>query len=291
MRTVQRRRKRKVRRVLSLLSKATRLNLEDPLRRGMLVQFPLVGELMVTGDLHGHKANFDRIVELADLARNPQRHLLLQEIIHQLDSWKRDRDLSYLVLEKVAQLKVDFPEQVHILMGNHELSEVQGRVLYKDGRMLNNLFDKGIVGSYGPEDGRLIKNAYKRFFRSMALAGVTETHLFFCHSIPEAEYVDRYDREFFMQDFQTVYRSHDRILLEEVVWGRDFSSEVAERYVDRVRAEIVMIGHEPCAEGHDIPNPRTVILDSKDENGCYCLLRLNQPYSQKGIIKKICRLH
>ena len=88
---------------------------------------------MITGDLHGHKRNFDRIVELADLENYPRRHLILQEIVHQLASWKRDRDLSFLVLEKVAQLKVDYPDRVHILMGNHELAELQGHEVFKDG--------------------------------------------------------------------------------------------------------------------------------------------------------------
>ncbi len=290
MRTADRRRKRKVRRVLSLLGKASRLSYEDPYRKGVLIELPLKGELLITGDLHGHKANFDKIVELADLGRNPYRHLILQELIHQLDCWKRDRDLSYLVLERVAELKATYPDQVHILMGNHELSELQGRVLYKDGRMLNNLFDRGILGCYGPEDGRLVKQAYKRFFKSMALGAVTKTNIFMCHSIPEARYVQEYDRDFFRQDIPTLLRKR-RVLVEELVWGRDYSPEVAETYAQRVGAEVVIVGHEPCEEGHDVPNHRTVILDSKDENGCYILLRLNQPYSQKGIINKISRLH
>ena len=145
------------------------------------------------------------------------------------------------------------------------------------------------MATYG-EDGRNVKAAYKRFFRSLPLAAATRTKIFFSHSIPEAEFVDQYDRDFFETDFETLYKSRRR-LVEELVWGRDFSNEVASTYVEGVGAHVVMIGHEPCADGHGAPNDHTVILDCKDDNACYCLLRLNQPYSQKGILGKIRKLH
>lgn len=271
------------------MRQATRANYRDRYRRGCLVELPARGELLVTGDLHGHKRNFDRIVEIADLAAHPSRHVILQEVIHQMGSWKRDRDMSFVVLEKVASLKAQFPDQVHVLMGNHELAELQGRVLYKDGRMLNSLFDRGILASYGA-DGRQVKESYKRFFRSMALGAVTRTNIFMCHSIPEERFVREFDRSFFVEDFATLYRSR-RQLVEELVWGRDFSSELAETFARQIDAEVLIIGHEPCDEGHHVPNPRTVILDSKDERGCCCWLRLNQPYSQKGVVKNIKRLN
>lgn len=287
LRAASRRRWRRVRRVLSLLRKATRANHQDPFRKGALIELPHEGEILITGDLHGHRANFDRIVEIADLAAHPARHLVLQEIIHQLDCWKRDRDLSYLVLEKVAHLKVQFPDQVHVLMGNHELSEIQGRVLYKDGRVLNQLFDRGIAATYGPEDGAMVKSHYKRFFRSLALAVATRSHIFLCHSIPDGRLVEEYDRAFFTADFQVLYQSRKRKLIEELVWGRDYTAEGAEEFARRVRAEILIVGHEPCDEGHAVPNPRTIILDSKDEKGCYVLLDLKKRYNQEGVLKRI----
>ena len=39
-RSAQRRRQRKVRRLLNLMRQATRLNLEDPFRKGVLIEFP-----------------------------------------------------------------------------------------------------------------------------------------------------------------------------------------------------------------------------------------------------------
>ena len=68
--------------IVELLKNGTNTNNTDPYRQGDVVVVPNSGTLVVTGNMHGHRRNFEQIVSYCDLANNPNRHLALQEIIH-----------------------------------------------------------------------------------------------------------------------------------------------------------------------------------------------------------------
>ncbi len=270
------------------MKRAARANMDDQHRQGNIIELPLKGELMVAGDLHGNKRNYDRLLELADLQNNPRRHLILQEVVHSLELSAGGRDMSFLLLEKLATLKTEYPDRVHILLGNHELSEFQGRKVYKDGKMLNALFSRGISASYGP-DAPMVKEAYRKFYRSIPLAARTQTKLFFCHSTPEGEQVNKFTLDFFRRA-PNLYDVVSKGMVEELVWGRDYEPAVAEVFCKNMGCEAIIVGHDPCDDGFRIPNDRHIIIDSKDENAVYVLIKLNQPYSQLGVAKKIKKL-
>ncbi|MEK7732058.1 MAG: hypothetical protein AAB363_09420, partial [Planctomycetota bacterium] len=46
---------------------AARLNREDPLLRGSLLVFPNYGQVVMTGDMHGHRRNFEKLKRYCDL--------------------------------------------------------------------------------------------------------------------------------------------------------------------------------------------------------------------------------
>lgn len=268
-----------------MMARAGKASLADACRAGCLIELPRDGELMVTGDVHGHLENFERIVEIAALDAHPDRHLILQEFVHSLALTPGGRDLSCVVLERQAELKLQYPDRVHVLLGNHELSEFQGRKVYKDGRMLNSLFRRGVVSQYG-DDAPAVIQAYRRYFRNLPLAALTRTKILLCHSTPERRYVHRYDAGFFRRP-PNLYDVVQKTLVEELVWGRDFDADVADAFADRVGCELMIVGHTPCDDGYLVPSHRHVVIDCKDERAAYLLLKLNQPYSQKGVVNKI----
>ena len=49
---------------IDLFAEGREVNRKCPRRRGNVVYWPDRGSLVVAGDLHGHKRNFDRIVML-----------------------------------------------------------------------------------------------------------------------------------------------------------------------------------------------------------------------------------
>jgi hypothetical protein len=272
---------------VELLKTAAHLNLNTPYRTGATLAFPLKGELMVVADIHGNRKNFQGVVEVADLGKNPQRHLLfLGDIIHSLEALKSGKDFSCLLVEDLAALKIQFPEQVHLLLGNHELSEFLGRTIFKEGQMLNFLFTRGLHISYGEKGAVLVRKALNTFFQTLPVIARTQTGIMISHSTPEADFLHAFDSLFFQKEIS--YRNQGKVRkIEEFIWGRDFSSKTAERLAQKWQAEIFIVGHEKCQEGFEVPNPYHIILDSTDEYGVYLLLKLHQPYAQKGIIRQI----
>ena len=68
---------------VEILKEAARLNLEDSIREGSLLRFPDYGQLVMTGDMHGHRRNFQRLQKYCDLANYAPRHVILHELIHE----------------------------------------------------------------------------------------------------------------------------------------------------------------------------------------------------------------
>ncbi len=54
--------------------------------------------------------------------------------------------MSHTMLEDVAKLKTQYPERVHFLLGNHELSELTEYPIQKNKQMLNMLVPAGDAG-------------------------------------------------------------------------------------------------------------------------------------------------
>ena len=108
-------------------------NRMEPLRQEQVVFLPGEGELWMTGDLHDHRRNFDKLVRAADLGNNPQRHLILHELIHGDHYDANGAEESWITLFRAAELKCDFPGQVHFLLANHDLAQIHGKGIMKAG--------------------------------------------------------------------------------------------------------------------------------------------------------------
>ncbi|MFM1890458.1 MAG: hypothetical protein RLZZ565_1215, partial [Planctomycetota bacterium] len=104
-----------------LMDRAAESILAIPTRRGSTVHLPRLGSLVVTGDLHDNPLQLSRILGFAALERGPERHVILQELIHG-DRLVNGVDLSHRMIGRVAELSLRFPGQVHPLLANHELA-------------------------------------------------------------------------------------------------------------------------------------------------------------------------
>ena len=102
--------------IIDLLNKGIEILNADKFRRGNVVHLPAEGNLIITGDIHGHLRNFERIVAFADLPNNPDRHIILQEIIHGGPEDSQGGCLSYKLLFEAISYKLEFPDQVHMIM-------------------------------------------------------------------------------------------------------------------------------------------------------------------------------
>src|SRR5690606_12117644 len=172
--------------VIATYQAAAEANRKTPDRVGNVVGITaeLADEVMITADLHGNRRNFTAIRRVAALDQHPRRHLVLQEVCHGGPTYPGNGGcMSHTMLEDVAQLKAQYPHQVHFLMSNHELAELTDYPILKQKKMLNLLFRLGMQEAYGPALEK-VREAALPFLRSCPLAVRLPGGVVVCHSAP-----------------------------------------------------------------------------------------------------------
>ncbi len=239
-----------VEKVVAVFSQAAETNLHTPGRQGNIIVITkeLADEVMVTGDLHGHRRNFNLINQIADLDNHPRRHLVLQELCHGGPTYVESSGcMSHTILEDTALLKTRYPQRVHVILGNHELAELTDFPIQKNKQLLNLLFRMGLQQMYGPATEK-IRAAYLPFLQSCPLAVRLPHGVFVSHSIPENCDTQPFDAGIFDRAINyTEFFENSGIF--QLVWGRDFRRENARAFAKLIGARILINGHEPCPEG------------------------------------------
>src|SRR3954447_7165431 len=175
--------------VLETFGAAADENKLSPLRQDQVVHLPAAGEVWMTGDIHDHRTNYAKLVAAADLENNPQRHLVLHELIHGDHIDDKGAEDSWQTLYKAAELKCDFPNQVHFLLANHDLAQIHGQGIMKAGLSVCEAFTAGVRRDFGPATTTM-NVAITEFLLSLPLAVRTTTGIFFCHSMPTDDQMD-----------------------------------------------------------------------------------------------------
>ena len=270
--------------IMEAMARAARANLDDLFRHGQLIDLPKSGDVLISGDLHGHLANFERIVKIADLPHHPQRHLILQELLHAM--YEDTPDNSYRLLEEAALLKGFYPSQVHILLANHDLAEILRLDILKKGRSVLRAFDAALDEAYAFNKD-VVRKAYLGFLRTLPWAAATHTGLFLSHSLPDERYLGLFSRDLFTHADPERPELSKTSAAFRLTWGRDLSSHTAAEFATRIGADLLIIGHHPCRNGHAQPNPHTLILDSKDSHGACLLLPLDRKLDTPQIVARV----
>ena len=249
-----------------------------PGRRGRVISLEGATDVLVAGDLHGNVENFREILLRAALAKQPQRHLVLQEIIHGPNRYSTGGDKSHQLVDLLAALKCQYPRQVHFLLGNHELSQWTGRQIGKADIDLNNLFYQGVAVAYG-ERAAEIYDLYLELFACTALAVRTSNRVYLSHSLPHKTKLDRFDPAVLEMEETPPEAVLPGGAVHSLVWGRDTSLSTATAFLQKVDADLLITGHIPSERGFETPNERQLILDSLGYPACYCLFPANRPLS------------
>jgi hypothetical protein len=273
---------------ISLFRDAAAANLATAGRRGNLIEIgPETGDdVMLTGDLHGHRRNLNLIRRTAALDSQPRRHLVLQEACHGGPTYPSAGGcMSHAMVEDIARLKVEYPDRVHFLLGNHELAELTDYPIQKNRQMLNLLFRMGLDEMYGDESER-VREALLEFLRTSPLAVRIACGVFVCHSIPEGVDTRSFDPTIFERPLDPL-EFYERSDIFQMVWGRDHRPENAQAFAQLMDARVLINGHEPCADGYAVPNPHQVILDCCADRACYVVLSTGHEWTQEEVVKRI----
>ncbi len=251
--------------VVDLFDRAAHALRGSPYRDGSRVRLPPRGRLLVTGDLHDNLEHLRKIVHLAGLEASPDHHVVLHEIVHS-EVLINGLDLSHRMLARVAELVVDHPGQVHVLLGNHELAQMTGQRVSKGAGDSVELFNEGLAFAFG-DDGQTVAVAINGFIAAMPLAVVSESGILCAHSLPGSRMFDRFDPDVLWRDLAE--RDYDRQTGSAylMVWGRGFGERELDTLAERWGVELFVLGHEHVANGLAVRGTRLIILNSDHEFG------------------------
>jgi hypothetical protein len=273
--------------LLATIRRATELFRATPGRAGGVVTLDTADEVLVVGDLHGNIPAFRKVFEIAALARNPGRHLVLQELVHGLRVYPDDGgDRSHQLVDLVAALKCQFPDRVHLILGNHELSELTGRSIGKNGVELNAHFRQGVATAYAPRDEEVYR-AYLALFAALPLAVRTPNRVFLCHTVPDPVDLDNLDLGLLKAETWPAEAMARHGTVYALTWGRNTEPETIDRFAAMVDADWFITGHQPCDEGFRQANHRQIIIDGTDPYPTYCLFPAREAVTIESLLEGI----
>lgn len=272
-------------RAAEIFREAADLNRTDPLRNGSLLEFPNYGQLVMTGDLHGHRRNFERLQHYSDLEHFGARHVILHEIIHEETDGGAGGDQSHHVLLQAAAWKVEFPGQVHFLLGNHDLAQLSGHEITKNGRIVTVAFEQCVREAYGP-DGRDVMDSICDFLRSLPLAGRTANRVLLSHSLPNARELPTFDPTV-VRRTPTTADLGEHGSAHAMVWGRYQSEAVVGAMREWFDVDYFLCGHQPQESGFDVLHQRIIILASDHNHGVFLPFDLSKPVSLESLTSHI----
>ena len=272
--------------VVETLGCATEENTLSPMRVMQVVTLPEEGEVWMTGDMHDHRRNFDRLVYNADLANNPQRHLVFHELIHGDRFDENGADGSWETLYKAAALKCDYPSQVHFLLANHDLAQIYGEGIMKAGMSVCEAFNKGLKRDFASQSG-IVNASLTEFLLSLPLAIRCPNGLFFCHSLPTDDQIPAFDYTVFNRVLTGPDYKRRTGPVYQLIWGRHMTPAMVEQFASNVGASLIVTGHQPQDTGYAVNGPQHLIVASDHNQGVFLPIELSERYDMDGLVLRI----
>ncbi len=270
---------------VQLLLDAARLNRQDPLREQGLLRLPDYGQVVMTGDMHGHLRNFDKFKKYADLEHAPARHVILHEHIHREHSGPIGDDDSFLLILEAAKWKTEFPDQIHFLQSNHEMAQLTGKQICKGGRIVNYDFECSLTKIYGNGTDDILL-ALREYIASFPLAARTPNRVFLSHSLPNLSDLATFDPDIIHRPL------NDEDIREgghayQFVWGRFHPPQLLQKLADAFDVDWFICGHQPQECGSTILHDRMIILASDHNHGTFLPFDLKKRHSIDDLARLI----
>ncbi|RMH27009.1 MAG: hypothetical protein D6693_06155 [Planctomycetota bacterium] len=264
-----------------LLEEAATANREASCRAGSVDLIEPRGVLIATGDLHDNPLHFARVLRLArltDATPPAPRHVTLHEVIHGVAP--AGVDLSHRALLRVAAVKRRYPEQAHTLLANHELAQIVGAGIVKDGVRVVDAFNEGVERVFGDAAGRVLR-AIGTFIRSMPLALIARLGdgrgVLCAHSLPSPGVMGRFDPGVLERDLTEADYEPRTGSAHLMVWGRGQTPEQLGVLAERWGVSLFVLGHQHAEAGWDLLPPNGLILNSDHARGVVATVDLADP--------------
>lgn len=272
---------------IEMLQTAGEENKMSSLREGNIVTLPGEGEVWMTGDLHDHRNNFKKLLAVADLANNPQRHLILHELIHGDHVDAAGAEDSWKMLYDAAKLKCEYSNQVHFLLANHDLAQVFGEGISKGGIDVCEAFRRGLKRDF-TDRYHFAEAAISEFLLSLPLAIRAPNGLWFSHSLPRDVDIEKFDYSVFERELKGDDFKRKVGAAYQLIWGRGAELNIP-TFAEKMNCKIIITGHQPQDDGYLVNTPQHLIVASDHNRGVFVPLSLSETYDMDTVVSKIKR--
>jgi calcineurin-like phosphoesterase family protein len=271
--------------IIAAFERGARANRQDSFRDGNIIRLAGPGDVIMTGDLHGNELNFDRLCREANLGNHRNRHLILHELLHRSNNQSLDRCDSYLLLARAVQLKVEYPDQVHFLLSNHETAQVTGDEILKNGQPMVRAVNTAISEEFA-EKSTLVQQAMCDFILSLPLAVRTANRVWMSHSLPSKRHLADFEDSIFERELSKEDLKSDKSV-RSLTWDRGHTAEGLDILQEKWDVDHFIVGHQPQANGYSYHFERMIILASDHPHGCYLPFALNKNYEKESLFDLI----
>ncbi|MFI4859408.1 MAG: hypothetical protein ACIAXF_01875 [Phycisphaerales bacterium JB063] len=270
--------------VADLLRQTAHANRADPARRGCCAYVDAPTRLLMTGDLHDNARGLAQAVKLAKLDKARANRIVLHEIVHG-PSRINGMDLSIRTLARACCVKLAYPEQVYMMLSNHELAQRRQEHVFKDGGSDIDAFNDGLSHLYGDEADD-VHAAFDEYVDSLLLAVRCGNGVMCAHSLPSPRKIELFDpavleRELTEADYAADGSAH------LMVWGRHQTQKVAAELADAWGAETFLLGHQPADMGWEEMAHNILILASDHDHACALPLDLEEQLDRDELTQYI----
>lgn len=272
--------------LLETFAIATDENRLSSLRQQQVVHLPPDAEVLMTGDLHDHRTNFGKLVAHANLAEHPARHLVLHELIHGDHFDASGAEDSWVTLYRAAELKAQFPGQVHFLLANHDLAQIHGEGIMKGGLSVCEAFYKGLKRDF-PAEYHKVNVAVTEFLLSLPLAIRCPNGLFFCHSLPTDDQIKTFDYTVFDRELTGADYKRRTGPVYQLIWGRNVTPAGVADFAQHVNARLIVTGHQPQEMGYAVNGEQHLIIASDHNQGVFLTLSTTETYDMDALLHRL----
>lgn len=260
-------------------------NQQDKYRKANIIALPPTGDVVVSGDIHGHRRNFERIVSYSNLEKNPDRHLVLQEIIHGGAEDAQGGCLSFELLADAVKLKIDFPDRIHFMLANHDTAFINNSDVMKGGKEMNAAMRAAMQRRFG-KDMKNVESTLERFLFSQPLAVRCPNRIWLSHSLSSDRMADKFDFSIFERTLKIsdIVRPNSAYLL---TWGRGQSEKTLDFFAQKLDVDLFVLGHQVQETGWMSNNKNLLIIDSQHNHGHLLRIDLSSGYTIEKLIASL----
>ncbi len=263
--------------LIDALEKGTQANLQSKYRHGNLIRLSGPGQLIMTGDIHDHDRNYEKLVRFANLENQPESHLVLHELIHRGHAAMPNLCYSYRLVAQAALLKATYPDQVHYLLGNHAMAQIAREEVLKNGQPMIQAILDALREEFGSDSEKVLE-VMDAFLISLPIAIRTENRIWISHSLPSFRHLKEFDDSIFDMDI-TRDAIANNTSLRALTWDRSHNDKCMADLKERWDVDFFLVGHQAQETGFARPHDNMIILAS-DHNHGHCMpIDLDKSYT------------